>query len=210
MAQDTESKSQRDQQHDQPIPGPKQVGPVYLWEPLKDLPMTYLGWIGNRWIETVRAPVHWLREKVLEYKGPKYYWYHKKFNRVLPIDECYHDDRACFYEANLEYRRNYLVDRQTLNILLSRYQNCTYWNIQNKGYRGGMVVEEECEPYRQKYLEEEINFYIKYGELKAFSSVIDAFTKQKYRMIMERRVKLANANKKPGEEEEISMPYTVS
>lgn len=173
---------------DTPIPGPRPVGPEYPWEPDWDRPVGPSLWLARILADFVRKPAHWMRENIVEpNRGPKYYWYHKKFKRALPIDECYHDDLACIYEADVEYKRIRMVDRATLALLKQRLDNCYNWNSTRKG--GPMLVasEEECGSLKEVWERERENFHIKYGEQHFQHSVTQAYTRQKVRMIAERR-----------------------
>lgn len=171
---------------DKPITGPAPAGPEYIFEPDYDSPMSPALRIGRFFADLVRVPVHWVRENIVEVnRGPKYYWYHRKYPRALPIDECYLDDYACMYEANLEYKRTFMVDKATLDLLRFRRDNCWYWQVTKKG--GVNAPHSECDDIKDTYSREELNFFIKYGELHFNSSVLHAYNKQKHRLIMERR-----------------------
>ena len=171
---------------DEPIPGPSPVGPEYIFEPDWDRPVTTTVWIGRFLADLVRKPAHWIRENIVEpNKGPKYYYYHKKFARPLPVDECYSDDFACIYEADLEYKRTRVVDKATLDLLRNRRDACNTWYSQSYGTVGRR---EECSEYEDTFLREELNYFIKYNDLPGKHTVMNAYNKQKHRMIMERRL----------------------
>lgn len=172
-------------QKDEPIYGPSPVGPEYPFSPDMERPVGPMLAMGRWFADLVRVPAHWIRENVVEpNRGPKYYWYHRKYDRALPIDECYLDDKACIYEANSEYLRTYMVDRATLDLLRYRKDSCYYWNISNDGMR---YISENCRDIADTYKREEINFFIKYGDMHYGATVMHAYNKQKHRMIMERR-----------------------
>lgn len=172
--------------HSKPIPGPPPGGPEYAGVVDYDRPLSAVARIGRFMADCVRSPAYWVRENIVEpNRGPKYYWYHRKFARALPIDECYMDDFACIYEANIEFRRVLMVDRETLNILQRRRDFCWWWH-QTK--QGRQFPAEECQDIIDTYKREEINFFIKYGDMAYNSSVEQAYMKQKNRMIMERRI----------------------
>lgn len=181
-----------------PIPGPQHVGPDWFLEPDMEKPRSLVVKTGRFFADLVRKPAHWIRENVvLPNKGPKYYWYHRKFPRALPIDECYMDDFACVYEADLEYERVHAVDRATLDILRQRRDACHLWYTTK---HGKYFPAEECQDIVDTFNREETNFHIKYGDLRFKSGVLDAYNKQKCRMIVDRR----RALKKQQEEAEIS------
>jgi hypothetical protein len=166
----------------EPIPGPSPAGPEYIFEYDRNRPRSYTLIVGRFMAELVRTPVNWIRENVVEpNRGPKYYWYHKKYPRALPIDECYIDDYPCMYEAHLEYERTRKVDRATLDILRFRRDNCWYWN-QTK--TGEMAMSDACKDISETYDREETNYHMKYGDLHFHASVIHAYNKQKHMMIV--------------------------
>lgn len=45
-------------------------------------------------------------EKVVEPNQQQYPWYHRRFRRVPTIDQCYTDDPVCYFEADMQYRRD--------------------------------------------------------------------------------------------------------
>lgn len=175
------------QAQDGPIPGPPPPPvPPYPFEPSMERPMNASMIIGRFVADLARKPAHWIRENIVEpNRGPKYYWYHRKFGKALPVDECFIDDYPCIYEADLEYKRTRMVDKATLELLQERVESCDYWNQTTKGVAG---YSENCNDLRKVFREEETNYFIKYGELMANHTVIHAYNKQKHRMIMERRL----------------------
>lgn len=174
---------------DKPIPGPEHVGPEYLSSREYSAPPSPALTAGRFVMDLIRKPAEWVRENIVEpNRGPKYYWYHRKFNRALPIDECYIDDSACIFEANMEYRRNQLVDRLALDLIRMRKDNCHFWWLTTKAQH---QAAEECEGIEEIFNREQDNFFIKYGDLHFGSTVIHAYNKQKHRMIMERRRAIA-------------------
>ncbi|XP_054166518.1 NADH dehydrogenase [ubiquinone] 1 beta subcomplex subunit 10-like [Oppia nitens] len=136
----------------------------------------------------VDGPVEWIRHNVVEkYRGPKQYYYHKRFRRVPTVDQCYTDDQACIYEANEQYKRDKKVDGQIINILRYRFVNCTTYvrNVNDFSHlRDNIPI---CVKEKKDYDDAQLNYYIKYGDLGHFHTVVDAFMKQKHRLIFERR-----------------------
>ncbi|GLH10691.1 hypothetical protein R5R35_009087 [Gryllus longicercus] len=132
----------------------------------------------NAFVSFIEAPVIWFREKVVEPNRPTTYWYHQKFRRVPTIDECYTDDIVCYTEANLQYKRDRMVESEIVNILRQRYEDCILYESPNI---------EKCRPLHEQYLKESENWFIKYGDLGAYGDVKAAFMKQKHRMVWERR-----------------------
>ncbi|KAG9510309.1 hypothetical protein GZH46_01155, partial [Fragariocoptes setiger] len=151
----------------------------------------------NLFISAIEGPADWVRENIVEpNRGEKYYWYHRKFPRVVPIDECYTDDYVCIYEANLEFLRNRRVETEILRILKSRVYDCIYWNKGKHG-SGGVYY---CQDLQDQYEKAELNYFIKYGDLSFAANVGHVFMKQKHRMIFERRKALKEQQEKAQED----------
>ena len=170
---------------DKPIPGPTSAGPRYLFETDYERPLSYTLRTARFFADLVRVPTAWIRENIVEpNKGPKYYYYHRKYPRALPIDECYMDDVACIHEAELEFQRLHAIDRATLDLLRDRRDACQLWY---KTQKGQIFFADECQGIVDTYNREETNFHIKYGDLHFNSTVMHAYNKQKHRMIVDRR-----------------------
>ncbi|KAJ6216917.1 hypothetical protein RDWZM_008074 [Blomia tropicalis] len=136
----------------------------------------------------IDGPTTWFRESVVEkFRGPPYPYYHRKFNRVPTIDECYTDDMGCLYEANEQYKRDRKVDFEIIKILKQRYFRCSYFEriVNDFEYDFDKICVKEKEDWKKA----ELNLFIKYGELGPYSTVVAAFMKQKHRLIWERRQK---------------------
>ncbi|VDO43294.1 unnamed protein product [Brugia timori] len=130
--------------------------------------------------KAVDVPVTWFREKIIEPMNDRYRspYYHRKLNRVPGIDDCAVDDLSCFYEANTQFRLDKLVDQNILDILRLRLSRCMDYNAPNFVPCAKLIDDVE---------ENELNFFIKYGEIGQEGDVRDAYMKQKHRMIWERR-----------------------
>ncbi|XP_050032473.1 NADH dehydrogenase [ubiquinone] 1 beta subcomplex subunit 10 [Dermacentor andersoni] len=124
------------------------------------------------------VPVTWLREKIVEPNRADYNWYHRKYRRVPTIDECYTDDLMCKFEANEQFKRDREVDGKIVNLLSRRRDDCMSYELYDT---------QKCEPIIQQYKEAELNWFIKYGDLSYHTTVVNAFMKQKHRLIAERR-----------------------
>ncbi|CAB01876.1 NADH dehydrogenase [ubiquinone] 1 beta subcomplex subunit 10 [Caenorhabditis elegans] len=126
------------------------------------------------------APATWFRETIVQPLNNKNRlpYYHRQLTRVPEIDECGVNDKACFYEANEQYRLDKMVDGFILQTLRQRVDRCMLYN--NPDHSPCAKVIEDME-------ENELNFFMKYGELGGESDVRDAYMKQKHRMIWERR-----------------------
>jgi len=136
--------------------------------------------IFEKMINVIDGPVTWFRESVLEPRrtNPPAY-YHQKFRRVPTIDECYIDDLVCHHEANDQYQRDRKVDGFIMEILKNRWHECVFYH--------GVDEAHKCQPLLDTWKDAETNLFVKYGDVSMYSSVIDAYMKQKHRMVWERR-----------------------
>ncbi|KAH6942335.1 hypothetical protein HPB50_003921 [Hyalomma asiaticum] len=127
------------------------------------------------------TPVTWVRENIVlpnRRVQPDYVWYHRKYRRVPTIDECYTDDMMCKFEANEQYKRDREVDARIITILGRRRDDCVTYNVNEP---------DKCDLLVKQFREAELNWFIKYGDLSHHTNVINAFMKQKHRLIAERR-----------------------
>uniref|UniRef100_A0A0K0DA51 NADH dehydrogenase [ubiquinone] 1 beta subcomplex subunit 10 n=1 Tax=Angiostrongylus cantonensis TaxID=6313 RepID=A0A0K0DA51_ANGCA len=126
------------------------------------------------------APATWFREKIVEPTNNRNRlpYYQRKLTRVPEIDECGVNDKACFFEANEQYRLDKMVDGFILQILRQRADRCMLYHEPDLS---------PCAKVIEDLEESELNFFIKYGELGGEADVRDAYMKQKHRLIWERR-----------------------
>uniref|UniRef100_A0A481SWN5 NADH dehydrogenase [ubiquinone] 1 beta subcomplex subunit 10 n=1 Tax=Eurycantha calcarata TaxID=93610 RepID=A0A481SWN5_9NEOP len=127
----------------------------------------------------IDTPVTFVREKVVEPNQKKYHWYHQKYRRVPTIDECYEGDMVCFTEANEQFKRDKLVDSAILNILRQRFEDCVMYETPDH--------KRKCQPLYEQYNAATEDWFIKYGDLGYYGTVVTAYMKQKHRMVWERR-----------------------
>ncbi|KAL7080352.1 hypothetical protein ACQ4LE_000393 [Meloidogyne hapla] len=145
-------------------------------------------------------PMTYFREKVVEPLNDRYQpvYYHRKLDRVPDIDQCGVHDRVCIFEANEQYRIDKLVDAYIVNILYYRLHDCVKFF--------GKTKLAMCSKYIEDYEEGDLNFFIKYGEIGTSSDVVDAYMKQKHRLIWERRhPEIMNERKRLTEEHKKAM-----
>ena len=135
--------------------------------------------IVNIWFRMFDGPATFVREKIVEPNQKCYPWYHQKFRRVPTIDQCYTDDPICFFEADMQYRRDRSVDNEILSILRQRFEDCVIYETPDHS--------EKCKHLLKQYEEGAENWFTKYGDLGAYHDVKAAYMKQKHRMIWERR-----------------------
>jgi len=109
-----------------------------------------------------------------------YPYYHRKYPRVPTVDQCGFGDNVCLHEANEQFLRDRKVDKYITQILAERVKQCYI----NEGHFDGF---EKCRQLDDDYERALTNYYIKYGDLAAHATVIDAYMKQKHRLIWQRR-----------------------
>jgi len=133
----------------------------------------------SRWmVDAVDRPVTWFRENIVVPGQKTYPWYHEKLPRVPTIDKCHVDDYMCFWEANMQYKRDRLVDSEILNILRYRMDDCV---------REEYPDYEKCFPLKHDYENAAAAWFSKYGDQGPYTDVRIGFMKQKHRLLWERR-----------------------
>ncbi|CAD5113018.1 DgyrCDS2220 [Dimorphilus gyrociliatus] len=146
----------------------------------------------------IEKPAKVFREKIVEpmrsEERPKYY--HRRYQRVPDVGECRVGDQVCIHEANEQFKRDRQVDANILNILHERQLECEF-------YYGPYTPDanEKCKHLREQWEVAAGNFFTKYGDLGMTGSVVDAFMKQKHRMIWERRHGPVGSGMKQAEKE---------
>ncbi|OWF48479.1 NADH dehydrogenase [ubiquinone] 1 beta subcomplex subunit 10-like [Mizuhopecten yessoensis] len=108
-------------------------------------------------------------------------YYHRRFNRVPTIDECYTDDVMCRFEADQQFKRDKKVDNDILFILRKRWMHCVFSDYSNRNTK--------CKVMKDTYNETSDEWMLKYGHLPVYYDVVNAFMKQKHRMVHERRMR---------------------
>jgi len=108
-------------------------------------------------------------------------YYHRQFPRVPTIDQCYVDDMVCHYEANEQFSRDRKVDSRKMHILADRLIQCKY-------YWGEGNSKEMCDKEYKTYKENQLNYFIKYGDIPRSGDAISVYMKQKHRMVWVRRM----------------------
>lgn len=144
----------------------------------------------------VDGPVTYFREKVVDpiRSKNKQYYYHRQFRRVPTIDECDVGDEVCVYEANEQYKRDRLVDSEVIKILRQRRIEC-------ETFYGRTEMVKKCEKEVEDYEEASGMFFQKYGDMGAVPNVLNAYMKQKHRLIWERRHGAVGQGMKAAEEQ---------
>ncbi|OAF71804.1 NADH dehydrogenase [ubiquinone] 1 beta subcomplex subunit 10 [Intoshia linei] len=128
--------------------------------------------------KTIHSPVKLFRDIIrpIQLRNQKKF-YHRRYNRVPTIDECYDNDMVCRYEAKEQLHRDMKVDMRIQTLLQGKKDACNL-------YYGG---EKKCHYITEMIDEAATNFLIKYGDLEADMEPREVLMKQKHRIAWERR-----------------------
>ncbi|KAM9844143.1 NADH dehydrogenase [ubiquinone] 1 beta subcomplex subunit 10 [Aulostomus maculatus] len=125
---------------------------------------------------SVDLPVTKFREAVVRIQSQnKLVYYHQKFRRIPDLTECEERDYVCCYEAEMQWRRDFKVDREIMKVIQERVSACQA--------REGASFEQNCFKVIQLYEEVMKNFLSRYGDLGAYASGRKCLMKQKERMM---------------------------
>lgn len=92
-------------------------------------------------------------EKIVEPNRKQYPWYHEKFRRVPTIDQCYTDDQACMFEAEVQFKRDKAVDNEIVSIMRQRFEDCILYEAPDHM--------KKCTPFLDAYNRATENWFIK-------------------------------------------------
>ncbi|CAN0555371.1 unnamed protein product, partial [Ectocarpus sp. 8 AP-2014] len=147
----------------------------------------------------VLGPARWFRKTVVDpARGEAQPWYHRQYNRVPTIDECYIEDVVCREEANAQFKRDWMVEQEIVSLLRDRMQDCFFYE-KGTGMAHLQVApktiidltagsQHVCKPISDTYERAAENYFIKYGEISGYNGRAEAaLSKQKHRMMWERR-----------------------
>ncbi|KAK3796468.1 hypothetical protein RRG08_009245 [Elysia crispata] len=130
----------------------------------------------------VDGPVTYFRENIVEplqRRNTSEKFYHRQFKRVPTIDQCDFEDPVCIYEADQQFFRDKQVDSNIVKFLRQRMIECITWEGPDSNYK--------CRKLQEDYETTATNWFIKYGDIRTHKGSIEAYMKQKHRLIWERQ-----------------------
>ncbi|XP_069838182.1 NADH dehydrogenase [ubiquinone] 1 beta subcomplex subunit 10 [Dendropsophus ebraccatus] len=106
-------------------------------------------------------------------------YYHREFRRVPDLAHCLEEDYVCHYEANKQFKRDFLVDQEIVKIIRERVTACRV--------REGGSADQNCAPLLKQYTEICKAYKNRYEDLGYYGGARNCLMKQKERMMEERK-----------------------
>ncbi|XP_037544276.1 NADH dehydrogenase [ubiquinone] 1 beta subcomplex subunit 10 [Nematolebias whitei] len=124
----------------------------------------------------VDLPVTMFRDTIDSIQSKnKLVYYHRVYRRVPDFTECEEGDFTCYYEADMQFHRDLIVDRTIVNVIQERLHQCVQ--------REGDSALQNCAKERQQFEDVTKNYNLCYGELGANRNARKCLMKQKERMM---------------------------
>ncbi|XP_028310128.1 NADH dehydrogenase [ubiquinone] 1 beta subcomplex subunit 10 [Gouania willdenowi] len=125
---------------------------------------------------TVDVPVTAFRDVIDSFRSKnKLVYYHQKFRRVPDLTECLEGDYLCYYEAEMQWKRDFKVDQEIVKVMKERMGACSQ--------REGQSYVQNCAKEIQQFNEVSKNYQLRYGDLGALGNGRKCLMKQKARMM---------------------------